>query len=559
LKKYYNSTKFKEQYLKGLSNFIEGKMFKNLSIKKKILSIVVFSIFSFAIYLAYISMNISQNEKTLNQMGSTSYPLLELASSNIFKFSQMNSILQTSVISSDEESVRNAKDLQDELIENAEEILLLEPNMTDYFSKEELLSYFNLANRLTTTMISEGFNESLTKDLQLKNEQKEKLTQAFIKFKVDRVDIFNNQIESTISKSKNSAIIGYVIGGVTIFVLLFLSIAIIKNISRSINTVINSIKELSDGDGDLTQRINYKNKDEMGELVLHFNKLMDKLQNGFSQINDNFKQLIESNQKISNVIQQSNNLSVEQNNFTSEVDTTVNETTNQINDVNNITTETINLFKDTLSETESAIKIVNDNKESITKLSNELESSNELVNQLEAGSQNINEILNVIKGIAEQTNLLALNAAIEAARAGDAGRGFAVVADEVRKLASQTQDSTNNIQEVIEKLQTISKSVVSTVQNSRDMAIESVNYSDSANISMLNISNNVKEVYQFNEKIAFVNKQQLDNSGIIKHSMEEIKKLSDNSVSLARDLENSSSSLNSVSDNLGSVISQFKF
>ena len=62
-------------------------MFKNLSIKKKILSIVVFSIFSFAIYLAYISINISQNEKTLNQMGSTSYPLLELASSNIFKFS----------------------------------------------------------------------------------------------------------------------------------------------------------------------------------------------------------------------------------------------------------------------------------------------------------------------------------------------------------------------------------------------------------------------------------------------------------------------------------------
>lgn len=73
MKKYYNSTKFKEQYLKGLSNFIEGKIFKNLSIKKKILSIVVFSIFSFAIYLAYISMNISQNEKTLNQMGSTKH------------------------------------------------------------------------------------------------------------------------------------------------------------------------------------------------------------------------------------------------------------------------------------------------------------------------------------------------------------------------------------------------------------------------------------------------------------------------------------------------------
>ncbi len=534
-------------------------MFKNLSIKKKILSIVVFSIFSFAIYLAYISMNISQNEKTLNQMGSTSYPLLELASSNIFKFSQMNSILQTSVISSDEDSIINAKNIQTELIKNAEEIILLDPNMNEYFSKEELSNYFALANKLTLTMINEGFNDSLTKDLQLKNEQKEKLTNAFLEFKDNKVSVFNHQIENTISKSKNSVIIGYIIGGLTIFVLLFLSITIIRNISKSINTVINSIKELSEGEGDLTQRINYKNKDEMGELVLHFNKLMNKLQNGFSQINDNFNQLVESNQNISNVIQQSNNLSIKQNNFTSEVDTTINETTNQINNVNDITTETMNLFKDTLSETESAIKIVNDNKDSITKLSNELESSNELVKQLESGSQNINEILSVIKGIAEQTNLLALNAAIEAARAGDAGRGFAVVADEVRKLASQTQDSTNNIQEVIEKLQTISKSVVSTVQNSRNMAIESVNYSDSANISILNISNNVKEVYQFNEKIAFVNKQQLDNSGIIKHSMEEIKNLSEDSVNLARDLENSSSSLNSVSDNLGSVISQFKF
>lgn len=538
---------------------LEGKMFKNLTIKKKILSIVVFSIISFSIYLAYISINISQNEKTLNHMGSTSYPLLELASSNIFKFSQINSILQTSVISSDEESISNAKDLQKELIDNVENIFILEPDIEKYFSKKELSNYFNLANNLTMTMINEGFNESLTKDLQLKNKQKEKLTQAFINFKLDRVDVFNNQIESTINKSKNSAIMGYIIGGVTIFVLLFLSITIIKNISKSIDTVINSIKELSEGEGDLTQRINYKNKDEMGELVLHFNKLMDKLQNGFSQINDNFKQLIESNQKISNVIQQSNNLSIEQNNFTSEVDTTINETTNQINDVNNITTETINLFKDTLSETKSAIEIVNDNKESITKLSNELESSNDLVLQLEAGSQNINEILSVIQGIAGQTNLLALNAAIEAARAGDAGRGFAVVADEVRKLASQTQDSTNNIQEVIEELQKISKLVVATVKNSRDMAIESVNHSDSVNISILNISNNVKDVYKFNEKIAFVNKQQLDNSGTIKYSMEEIKKLSDNSINLAKDLENSSSSLNSVSDNLGVVISQFKF
>jgi methyl-accepting chemotaxis protein len=534
-------------------------MFNNLSIKKKILSIVIFSIFSFAIYLVYISTNISDNEKTLNKMGSSSYPVLELASSNIFKFSQMKSILQTAVISSDEESLIEAEKIQKEILKNSESILALDSELSNYFTNRELNEYFSLVNKLSQNMIDNGFNDKILKKIEVKNEKEEILVSSFSKFKEDKVLSFNNQIQNTINSSNNSLFIGYAIGAVTLFVLLFLSIAIINNISKSINTVVNSIKELSEGDGDLTQRITYKNKDEMGELVIHFNKLMDKLQNGFSQINENFKELVENKNKISNVINQSNTLSVNQNNFTNEIEETVEQTNNQINDVNHITSETINLFKETLNETENAIKVVNDNKNSITKLSNELEHSNELVKQLELGSQNINQILSVIKGIAEQTNLLALNAAIEAARAGDAGRGFAVVADEVRKLASQTQDSTNNIQGVIEKLQNISKSVVETVQHSREMAIESVTFSDSANVSIGNISRNVQEVYKFNEKIAFVNKEQLVNSEIIKNSMSEIKNLSNDSVELAKDLETSSQSINKVSESLGSVISQFKF
>ena len=534
-------------------------MFNNLSIKNKIVSIVVFSILSFSIYLVYISTNISQNESRLNTIQKNSYPVLELSSHNIFKFSQVSSILQNAVISSDEEAVNAAKDVQQEVINNSNSIMDLDSTMADYFTVNELISYFKLVNGLSLSMIENGFNDDIMKQLETKNEQEEKLNNALAKFKEDKVNAFNNQIQTTISSSNTSVFIGYAIGLFTILVLVSLSFAVIKNISKSLKTVVKNIQELSEGEGDLTQRIEYNNRDEMGELVVHFNKLMNKLQNGFSQINDNFNELIKNNDNISNVIKESNSLSVNQNNFTSEVEETVNETTNQINDVNNITTETIELFKDTLVETESAIQVVNDNKNSITKLSNELENSNELVMQLEKGSQDINEILSVIKSIAEQTNLLALNAAIEAARAGDAGRGFAVVADEVRNLASQTQDSTKNIEQVIAKLQNISGSVVQAVQHSRDMAIESVTYSDSANASIGNISKNVKEVFEFNEKIAFVNSQQLENSEVIKNSMSEIKNLSESSVELAKDLESSSSSLNNVSDNLGNVISQFKF
>lgn len=534
-------------------------MLNNISIKNKILSIVVFSILSFSIYLVYISTNISQNENRLNTIEKTSYPVLELSSYNIFKFSQVSSMLQNAVMSSDEEAVNGAKKIQSDILDNANSIMALDSTMADYFTVRELTEYFDLVNSLTMNMLSQGFNEELMKQLEVKNAQEEKLNKALSQFKEDKITAFNNQIQTTIGGSNTSILIGYILGGVTLLVLLSLSFAVIRAISQSIATVISNVQELSEGDGDLTQRISYTKKDEMGELVLYFNKLMDKLQNGFSQINDNFNELIKNNDDVSNVIKESNSLSVNQNNFTNEVEETVSETITQINDVNGITKETISLFKDTLVETESAIKVVNDNRNSITKLSNELENSNELVQQLERGSQDINEILSVIKSIAEQTNLLALNAAIEAARAGDAGRGFAVVADEVRKLASQTQDSTNNIEDVIAKLQDISSSVVQTVQNSREMAIESVSFSDSANVSIGNISKNVQEVFEFNEKIAFVNGQQLDNSEVIKNSMSEIKKLSENSVELAENLGSSSKSLNNISDNLGKVISQFKF
>ena len=170
-------------------------------------------------------------------------------------------------------------------------------------------------------------------------------------------------------------------------------------------------------------------------MVNYFNKLMEKLHDGFSKINENFNKLQDNNSLLMNVMEKNSNISLEQNNFTNEVGIVVDNNTTQINDVNKITEKTMELFGKTLEETKNAVSVVNDNNSSIEKLSNELEE----------GSQNINEILSVIKGIAKQTNLLALNAAIEAARAGDAGRGFAVVADEIRKLASQTQDSTDNI------------------------------------------------------------------------------------------------------------------
>jgi methyl-accepting chemotaxis protein len=533
-------------------------MFKNLSIKKKILSIGIFSVVTFIIYLAYMSVNLTENKNTLGNIQNVQYPVLEKANANLFLFAEMNSVLENAVISSDEDGVESAKEIQTNIIENVDFIINVDKSLKNTINKEEVLNYFKIANSISLSIIEDGFSEEVSAKIATKTELNEKIASSFLSFKENQFKVFNSSIDNTISEADQGILVGFIIAGFTIIFISIVSWVVTNTISKSLKQVINSFKELSEGEGDLTIRLDYQNKDEIKEMVNYFNKLMEKLHSGFSKINENFNKLQDNNELLNNVMERNSNISLEQNNFTTEVNVVVDNNTSQINGVNQITDQTMELFQKTLKETENTVKVVNVNKESIEKLSNELENSNKLVIQLESGSQDINEILNVIKSIAEQTNLLALNAAIEAARAGEAGRGFAVVADEVRKLASQTQDSTNNIQDVIEKLQSISKSVVGSVSNSRDMAIESVGHSDTVNDSISNINDYIKDVYGFNENIAEANHNQLGNSEEIKGNVIKMKTLSEDSVNLSNELKDSINSLTGVSSSLGEVISQFK-
>ncbi len=172
-------------------------------------------------------------------------------------------------------------------------------------------------------------------------------------------------------------------------------------------------------------------------------------------------------------------------------------------------------------------KVVQATMQSIQNLAGEVERAANVIHKLEADSEGIGKVLDVIRSIAEQTNLLALNAAIEAARAGEQGRGFAVVADEVRTLASRTQQSTQEIQQMIECLQSGARDAVSVMAQGRSRASASVDQAGRAQDSLTEITKAVGDITEVNGQIARAAEQQSVVASEVSRSLQSINDVAD--------------------------------
>lgn len=226
--------------------------------------------------------------------------------------------------------------------------------------------------------------------------------------------------------------------------------------------------DLSQGSGDLTQRLTVSSDDELGDMANGINKFIQHLQQLLSRIQA-------STTSIASEIKEQEGQTIQNNDallsFKNQVNSSVSSIVNMADSAKTVFNDASNTAQQTSlanQEATDSITLVENASMSVEQLSASIDETSHSVNQMSAYADNIGKVLSEITGIAEQTNLLALNAAIEAARAGEQGRGFAVVADEVRALASRTHKSTEEIVTMLEQLKTGTQQVVHQMSTTKE-------------------------------------------------------------------------------------------
>ncbi len=367
---------------------------------------------------------------------------------------------------------------------------------------------------------------------------------------------------SIVSALENGSKIKYTLLGVILIAMIIAYLILLfvyrKAIGSRLQSLLEALQNISEGDGDLTRRLPEEGEDEIAHIAKSFNRFTESMRNTVSRILDVTQQLSDSSARLAQINHQSSETIHNQGNETNQIATAINEMAAAAEEVSRHAAEAAQSSAETDSNTQTTQSAVNAAVNDIQQLSSKLEAAASTMNQLQEGAQNVGGVIDVIRGIAEQTNLLALNAAIEAARAGEQGRGFAVVADEVRTLAARTQQSTEEIRDIIEQLQAISEKAVETMEQSQQQAEHSVSQASHAGESLDNIVQSISAVNDVNTQIAAASEEQSQVVASIDQSITAIKDLSEQTVSNAAQSDSLSQELASIATELQTQVKRFK-
>ncbi|WP_313499119.1 methyl-accepting chemotaxis protein [Stutzerimonas nitrititolerans] len=355
---------------------------------------------------------------------------------------------------------------------------------------------------------------------------------------------------------RNTALI---VAGIAIALGLLVAALVARGIVRPIRVAVDAMRDIAAGEGDLTRRLEEHGRNEVAELGQAFNQFAEKVRRLVSEVAGSTSQVAAAAEEMSAITDEFNRDVAQQRHEIEQVATAMNEMTATVQDVARNAAQAAASAQAADREAQQGQQVVHETVSSIESVSVEVEHTASAIQRLEADSQSISAVLEVIRGVAEQTNLLALNAAIEAARAGEQGRGFAVVADEVRTLASRTQQSTLEIQQVIEQLQSGARNAAEVMHRGRAQVDSSVLQAQQAGSSLTSITSAVASISDMNTQIASAAEQQSAVSDEISQNVVNINQVADRVTESASQTAQASSQLAHLAAGLQSLVGQFKY
>jgi methyl-accepting chemotaxis protein len=311
-------------------------------------------------------------------------------------------------------------------------------------------------------------------------------------------------------------------------------------------------------EGDLNARVDYSAKDEIGHIARTVNRMAENFRNTVNEVKDAITRLAAAAEETSVVTAQTTSGINQQQTETSQVATAINEMSATVQEVARNAVEAAAAAQEADSTFDKGKQVIDRVISSIGDLAGEVEKASNVIQQLELESKNIGSVLDVIKSIAEQTNLLALNAAIEAARAGEQGRGFAVVADEVRTLAGRTQESTQEIEEMIGKLQSGTNNAVKVMEQGKEMTQVGVEQAAAAGEALQTINAAVERISSMNTQIASAAEEQSTVTEEINRSIVSINGVAEQSAIGAQQTAAASDDLAKLAEQLKGLVDRFK-
>ncbi len=364
-----------------------------------------------------------------------------------------------------------------------------------------------------------------------------------------------DKINAPVQAARITGLVIAVIGLLVSLVVLHFGIRVLMTPVRKLNRAMSSI---ASGEADLTKRLDDSANDEFGTLAREFNSFVENIQNVVRDVQQGTAELGDNVTSLRDTASTSRGSVEKQQAEIDMVATAINEMSAAAGEIAQSALQTADAANTADADSRASLETVGASRDAVQKLSREINSAAEVIDKLGKDVTDITSVLEVIQGIAEQTNLLALNAAIEAARAGDAGRGFAVVADEVRNLARRTQDSTEEINNMIERLQNGANSAVEVMKASTAVSNVSMEKAQDAMEALNRIADAITSISQMTSQIATASEEQTSVTEELNASITRIADEGQEAAKAASENDVYSGQIESIGATLSQNVSRFK-